>query len=314
MPIELDNTDLRKNTLLALSLVSGIGYFSLRRLFEAFNDITQIWDADAHFIRSVLPGKNEAKLDQIVQTLVDEQHQLIDRANQLSASLRANGVYFILDSDPSFPISLRRIPDPPRWLFVEGNLKVLQSVKSVAIVGSREPEENSVRLAKKVTELLVHEGYLIVSGLAEGIDAASHETAIALGGSTIAVLGHGTSHVYPASTSKIRTKISEKSGAVITEYFPKEMYNRHYFLWRNRMQSGLSIAVVPIESTLKGGTARTVRYAIQQHKDIFGVRFSDAADVGKNQVYTLLESLGKPVFDIPGNSKAILDFLTARRH
>ncbi len=178
----------------------------------------------------------------------------------------------------------------------------------VAIVGSRKPEELSVRLAKKLTELLVSHNFTVVSGLAEGIDAAAHETTLALGGTTIAVLGHGVSQTFPKSTARLRDRISQRNGSVISEYFPNETYSRDHFLWRNRIQSGLSIAVVPIESGTSGGTARTVRFAIEQHKDVFGVMFSHASPTS-NQVYELLNKLGKPIFQIPDETNSIIRFL-----
>lgn len=301
-----------KLTLLALSQIRGVGYFSIRRLYESHKDVNAIWRADKEDLRGVLDGI--PFLEKVISKIHNSKEELLERATKLMSELNGASVKLILESDHLFPRSLMQIKEPPHWLFVEGDVSALSSQRCVAVVGSRRPDESSVRLAKKLTELLIASQYTVVSGLAEGIDAAAHETAIALGGKTIAVLGHGIAQSFPASTVSLRNRIKERSGATITEYFPKERYSRNYFLWRNRLQSGLSIAVVPIESTLNGGTARTVRYAVEQHKDVFGVRFHDLRPSPKNEVYELLRSIGKPVFTVPAESKDIQKFLGSVQH
>ena len=175
----------------------------------------------------------------------------------------------ILDQD--YPESLKEIHDPPLVLYIKGDLSLLQSPsKRLAVVGSRAPTEYGSKVLNYLIPPLIKAGLVIVSGLAKGIDRFAHETAIEAGGHTIAVLGNGFFHPYPAEN----TKLSEFIGAnhlLVSEYPPPQMPQKWHFPARNRIISGLSVGTIIIEGKYKSGSLITAYSALEQGKEVFAV-------------------------------------------
>ena len=170
-----------------------------------------------------------------------------------------------------YPESLRRIPEPPLQLFYAGSLGLANSL-CVAVIGTRRPSRWGRREAYKVSYELGRAGYVVVSGLALGIDTIAHEAALDSNGSTIAVLPWFTP-VTPSSNFKLAQRISHK-GLVLSEYPTKIGGNvKWMFIERNRIISGLSRAVIVIEARAGGGGSyRTVKYALAQGKPAYILR------------------------------------------
>ena len=185
------------------------------------------------------------------------------------AWLEIPGAQILLLSDPTFPSLLKAIPDPPPVLFVLGDSSVLDH-KQLAMVGSRHPTPAGRETAQEFARHLAGNGIVISSGLALGIDAASHEGALAADGMTIAVAGTGLDRVYPARHRELAHQIAEH-GALISEFPPGTLPVASNFPRRNRLISGLSMGVLVVEAALHSGSLITARFAMEQGREVFAV-------------------------------------------
>ena len=171
---------------------------------------------------------------------------------------------------PGYPECLRQIPDPPAILFVKGGSEVL-AMPQIAMVGSRSPTPAGQRIAREFARELAATGLVITSGLAIGIDAASHEGALEGRGLTIAVAGTGLDRVYPRHHATLADRILEAGGALVSEYPPGIGPLATNFPRRNRIISGLALGTVVVEATLRSGSLITARMALEQNRDVFAV-------------------------------------------
>lgn len=173
---------------------------------------------------------------------------------------------------PSFPERLAHIPTPPESLWIRGSAARLPgfSTPSIAVVGCRAASREGLENARALADGLARAGVVVVSGLARGIDAAAHRAALAANGCTIAVLGSGLSHLYPAEHLGLAGDIA-RTGAVVSEYPPRTAPQPHLFPRRNRIISGLADAVVVVEAPEKSGALITASAALDQGKDVMVV-------------------------------------------
>lgn len=163
----------------------------------------------------------------------------------------------------------------PLFMYSIGNENLLdKSSKRVAIIGTRKPTESAINITKKITEKYIVEGYIIVSGLAEGIDTVSHETAILNLGETIAVLPTNFKSIYPKSNKELATKILNK-GLLLTSIGPRENTYKSSFLDRNGYVANISDVIIVVETNLKSGTMNTIRKASEAKKKIFYIEQDD---------------------------------------
>ena len=248
---------------MALSKIRGVGLRSLRILFEGFEQLSSIWEIPEDKLLLTLRKYNLPRPSSIVDEIKTNKKELVQAAKIQLAAFNKRNISIVLRSDPRFPNRLNEIPNPPYWLFIEGNVGLLSQPNLIAVVGTRNPSALGICYAKKVTALLAKNGFCIVSGLAEGIDATVHRTALDFGAPCVAVLGTGISIIFPRTTADLRQGIVESGGALVTEYLPYESYQKARFVQRNRIQAALSYAVIPVEWNEKGGTAHTVRFAEQ---------------------------------------------------
>lgn len=171
-------------------------------------------------------------------------------------------------TDKEYPRLLNETTSPPKVIFVRGKIFDLEK-PTIAIVGTRKATSEGLRLAKQVAKTLAEKGFLIVSGLAMGIDTAAHEGALLAGGETIAVLGCGVDSIYPAQNENLGQKILASGGAIISEYPEGTPALPHRFLERNRIVAGLSLATIVIEAPAKSGALVTARFAAECGREVF---------------------------------------------
>ena len=225
--------------LLALARVRGIGEASLKVFLDAYTDLQRVWEISPAELRLV-SSENGLKLtDDVFKDIGANRAKLEEGAKLDLESLNRQGIQLLTDLNDAFPQQLRDIENPPRWLFVQGDVKLLSRRSLIAVVGTCEASPRGIKRAKRLTQWLAEWGFGIVSGLAEGIDQAVHQAALDHGAPTIAVLGTGISVVFPASTGPLRRQIIEAGGAIISEYFPQASYSRARFVQRNRIQAGI---------------------------------------------------------------------------
>jgi len=172
-------------------------------------------------------------------------------------------------SQADFPALLQEIPKPPAALYVLGALNHDQP--HIAIVGTRKATEVGRKTAYAFAKTLGEHGFVIVSGLAMGIDTAAHEGALAAGAPTIAVLAKGLDRVYPRQNEPLAKKIITNNGALVSEYPDQTDAFPAHFIRRNRIVSGLSLGLLIIEAPERSGTIATARFALEQNRDIFVV-------------------------------------------
>lgn len=163
----------------------------------------------------------------------------------------------------------------PLFMYSKGDISLLEvNQKRVAIVGTRHPSPKAIAITKKLTRKFVEDNYVIVSGLAKGIDTISHETAIVHKGKTIAVLPTNFNKIYPKENQELAKKILD-GGLLVTSIGPKENTYKSSFLDRNQYLANISDIVVVTETNLKSGTMNTIRNASEASKKILFVDQED---------------------------------------
>ena len=171
--------------------------------------------------------------------------------------------------DADYPQHLKDIHDPPPILFGLGNRQILNSPQ-IAMVGSRNPSRGGEEIAFDFAKNLSNLGWTITSGMALGIDAASHRGALSVKGNTIAVLGTGIDRLYPSSHRQLALDIIE-NGALISEFVTGTTAKGHNFPRRNRIISGLSHGTLVVEASLHSGSLITARQAAEQGREVFAI-------------------------------------------
>jgi DNA processing protein len=245
----------------ALKAVSGIGNHLFKRLLDRFSSPSLVFEA---------PQEDLLQVNGITPRIVTaiKAHNIPEPVKKDFDLVMKKGYQIVTMSDPAYPSLLLQIPDPPPFLYVFGNL--CNSIRNIAVVGSRNATSYGISITKRLCEELAALDFTIVSGMAVGIDTAAHTGALTGKGKTIAVLGSGLERVYPHKNLKLFHKIAEK-GAVISEFPLLEAPEPHNFPIRNRIISGISLGTVIVEATQKSGSLITARLAAEQGREVFAV-------------------------------------------
>lgn len=271
-----------------LSCVKGVGSKTLTELYEnnPFLDFDNLYD----YLETV-------KKKSLFKLLSFENIQLAkDKAEKLLAADENEGIKVIPISSEWYPNYLRLIPDPPTILFAKGNIELLKEKQNLAVVGTREPTVSGIKAAQKIAMTFAEMGYTIVSGLALGIDTAGHVGSLmANNGKTIAVLAGNLTEIYPAKNKQLAMEILEKDGLWLSETPIGQANMRGNFVKRDRIQSGLSIGVCPVQTPVKGGTQHTIEYARKQNRFLF-TPIPLAQDQNENAIQGNLELIKSGVY------------------
>ncbi|MBI5562533.1 MAG: DNA-protecting protein DprA [Deltaproteobacteria bacterium] len=244
---------------LALTRVKGLQLLTLRGLMERFGGPEGLFGERRGAIAAFSPALADGVAGFDGWGWVDNEIELI-------AGAGARAVAF---DDPAYPAQLREICDPPCLLYVKGTLPD-KDKPVVAVVGTRQPTHYGLRLSEAVSRGLAARGAVVASGMARGCDTAAHKGALASGGETVAVLGTGVDVPYPRENAKLYEEIALK-GAVISELpmsTPPAPYN---FPKRNRIISGLALAVVVAEAPMRSGALQTARLALDYNREVMAV-------------------------------------------
>lgn len=246
---------------LALLRTPGLGSRGISRLLEQISDISPLFESTPHILESLkLKPKVREHLRHPDWSLVEEDLAWLEQPDN----------HLITLQDPEYPLLLRETADPPAALFVHGDPTLLASPQ-IAIVGSRNPSASGRSTAKEFARYLASSGITITSGLAIGIDGASHQGALEAPGTTIAVTGTGLDRVYPANHHKLAKQIAEQGGALITEFPLGTPARAGHFPRRNRIISGLSLGTLVVEAALRSGSLTTARQATEQGREVFAI-------------------------------------------
>lgn len=181
-----------------------------------------------------------------------------------------SGQHIITIEDEDYPKLLIETPDPPLVLYVKGSKSALH-IEQIAVIGSRRASPIGLQNARRFASELAEAGLAVTSGLAQGVDSASHRGALAVSGVTVAVVGSGLSHCYPPSNRHLMEEIADNQGAVVSEFPLSTRPHAFHFPRRNRIISGLSQGVLVVEAALKSGSLITVKHALEQGREVFAI-------------------------------------------
>ena len=278
----------REDAFLLLNGIGKLGPVSVRKLLLAHeNDPRRILTASRSSLLSV-DGVGQAMVDSIKSS---ENEKWLKNEK---LKLKKRGITFIIEN--SYPELLKQIYDPPLGLYLCG---VIPEGPYVSIVGTRQPSLYGQKICQELAKGLAQEGFCIVSGMARGIDSIAHETALSADGKTMAFLGSGIDIVYPPENLNLYQEIARR-GAVLSEFPFGRKADRRTFPMRNRLVSGISSAVIVIESAASGGSLITAQFAAEQGRLVFAVpgRVDQPASAGCNQLIRDGATLVRNVQDI----------------
>lgn len=252
-----------RNFSLAFSLANGIGPKRFERLLKIFGSAKDAWSGTENDFQKAGIGDLTYKKFENFRNSFNMQSYL--------EKLKQKEVQFITLVDNNYPINLKKINNAPIVIYVKGDILNIDWNKCIAVVGTRKVTKYGEEVTEKLVSELVANGFLIVSGLALGIDAKAHKTALENNGKTIAVLGSGVDLCYPRENLFLYNKIAKDGGAIIS-CFPLSMQpSTGTFPARNRIISALSIGVLVTEAGEDSGALITADYAKEQGKQIFAV-------------------------------------------
>ena len=247
---------------LALALTPGLGPTRIRKLIEHYGTAERVFQASLTEL--------EAQGMRAVSAQSIATGKSLELAQQECEKAVEAGAKIISLSDPEYPSRLKEIYDPPVTLFVRGGVEVLAQ-PGIAMVGTRHPTPYGSGMAERLSTDLAARGLVIISGLARGVDTASHRGAVAAKGKTVAVLGTGIDVMYPRENTRLAEQIVAFGGALITEFPVGTSPTPQNFPIRNRIISGMSAGVLVVEAAEYSGTRITSRCALEQNRDVYGV-------------------------------------------
>lgn len=245
----------------AFSLVKGIGAVRFQALLDYFGDPQIAWRAPTQGLRDA--GLSERIIENLVQL------RSSNDLDKIWDELEAKGISVLILPDETYPRRLRELEQAPPVLYVRGEL-IPEDEWAVAVVGTRRVTAYGRQVAEDIAGTLARNGITVISGLARGVDSIAHQAALSTGGRTVAVLGSGLDRIYPPENRQLSEQIAS-SGALISDYPPGTPPEASNFPPRNRLISGLSLAVVIVEAGQTSGALITAAFAADQGREVFAV-------------------------------------------
>lgn len=258
-----------------MTSVEGIGSRTIEKLIEHARSPKAVYEMDLSDMMNFIPEKKATALIAAKSG---------GKALEKYEKMKESGVHFYSPYHPRYPQRLKKIPDMPYGIYVEGELPE-EEIPTIAVIGARQCSGYGRFMANLCGRELAEAGIHVVSGMARGVDGIGQRAALEAGGKTYAVLGCGTDICYPTENRQIYMRAKE-SGAVISEYPPGTPPSPKLFPRRNRIISGLADLVLIIEARSRSGTLITADMALEQGKEVYVVpgRTTDALSQGCNQM------------------------------
>jgi len=267
----------------------GIGWKSIERLLQLDSSLSSIFSLSYDILSSYLPVTAKQSF-----LFFHDLHSI--SLQSMIKTYREKNIHIVTIFDKEYPSLLKHIYDPPWVLYVKGNIQLLQEKRLISVVGTRKPTPEGMEAVRKLLPPLINEGWVVVSGLAAGIDAAAHHIALEQKrGKTIGVVAGGLAFVYPKTNKTLFKQMAEEH-LLITEqplFVPPQKW---HFPMRNRIISGLSYGTIVIQAKEKSGSLITAQLALDQGREVFAVPgsiFSEHA-IGTNR---LIQQGAKLVLD-----------------
>lgn len=253
-----------RDAYIVMNLIQGIGPARIQQIINAYGDLSEAFKRNAPEI-TTLTGLSPTYAEKIVHWKeccnLDEELQLVERS----------GARIVTRIDPEYPSDLMNIPSPPLCLYVKGTIPERIGERSLAVVGTRRISRYGREITRHLTESAVMSGWVIVSGMALGVDAVAHESSLTLGGVTVGVLGTGLGRIYPQEHVPMARKIVETGGAIISEFPMMMPGNSRTFPMRNRIVAGISRGTLVVEAPMNSGALITANLAADYGKTVFAV-------------------------------------------
>jgi len=248
--------------LLALSLIEGLGPATIKKLVAIFDS------PEAVFKASKSEFLNKGLSDKLANLIINQRDKI--EIEKYIQQLNTDGIKIISYLDDDYPGLLKQIYDPPIVLYYRGNLKITSRNNLLAVVGSRKISAYAKKIMPQIIEPLKNYGFVIVSGLAYGVDSLAHQLAIDYKLPTIAITGSSLAwpDLYPRGNFELAKNIVNQGGLLLSEFPPDYKIGRFNFPRRNRIISGLSRAVLIIEAARKSGALITADFALEQNREI----------------------------------------------
>jgi DNA processing protein len=247
---------------LALALTPGLGPSRIKKLIEQYGTAERVFQASLTELEAT--GMRAVSAQSLATG------KSFELAQEECTKAAEAGARIISLTDPEYPLRLKEIYDPPVILFVRGSVEALAH-PGIAMVGTRHPTPYGSGMAERLSTDLATRGLVIISGLARGIDTASHRGAVAAKGKTVAILGTGIDIIYPKENSRLAEQIVALGGALVSEFPIGTAPTPQNFPIRNRIISGMSAGVLVVEAAEYSGTRITSRCALEQNRDVYAV-------------------------------------------
>jgi len=286
---------------LALASVDGVGIKRLKQLIARFGSLEKVFEASISQI-ACLPRFNPLLASKILQA----GRRLSNFQRQIDW-LKSRGIDILCLEDELYPTLLKKISDAPLILCKKGNLKKF-SKHAVAIVGTRTPTKEGLAVTRKLATILASEGFVIVSGLAKGIDTAAHEGAIDANGVTIGVLGCDIQTIYPKENIQLANSICA-NGALVSEHPFDTQPTSVNLMQRNRIISGISLGTIVIEANENDGAIQTARFAQNQNRRVYAYQWPSNRPLTSGLVKLIAD--GAIEIKMPNVSNLLVDLLKA---
>lgn len=230
--------------------------------------ILHISKSTIHNEKDILNLLEEANLKGKTKRIytLDDIKIAINKTYKIKESCKKQNIKIVSILESSYPEKLRHINDRPLLLFYKGNYSAMTNNKSIAIIGSRKASVKGLKSSYNMAYLLGKDGYSIISGLAKGCDEQAHKGCLDAFGSTVAVLPCPLDNIYPKSNVKLANDIVDNKGCLVSEYPLGSNIHKSNFIRRNRLQSGLSNALIVCETNENSGTNHTINFCINQNR------------------------------------------------
>ena len=253
------------------NLIKGIGAVRMQGLVAHFGDMESAWKAPPAELAEA--GLGLKLIERVVQA-----RQGVD-LDQVWEKIDKQEIKILTWQDETYPQRLKEIDQPPPVLYVRGEY-LLDDLFAVAIVGTRRVTPYGRQITEELSSYLAANSMTVISGLARGVDAVAHQSTLKAGGRTIAVLGSGVDKIYPPEHRALAEQMIER-GAIISDYAPGTPPDASNFPPRNRIISGLSLAVVVVEAGETSGALITAEFAAEQGREVFAIPGSILAPQSK---------------------------------
>lgn len=277
-----------RERLIHLHQCRGIGLKTIYKMFAYDSSLSSIYSMSAAEI------KQKFRISPThIQSLYHDLHQL--PVNDLLSAYRKQNIFVVTILDKEYPFLLKNIYSPPPVLYCKGDIRLLNK-KSIAVVGTRFPTTYGRNAVTEIVNGLVEHDFVIVSGLARGIDGEAHIQTIKKKGKTIAVLGGGFSRIYPSEHKHLAEMIASHH-LLLSEHPPHVKPHKSFFPARNWIISGLSLGTVVVEAKEKSGSLITAQFALNEGREVFAVPGSIFSSTSKG-THLLIQDGAKLIMGI----------------